>query len=340
MNYIEAMKKIKAKQTSHIYLIFGEENFLIESVINQIIKSLTKGEETEDRLSRFDLRDTPISDVLHEAETYPFFDDHKIIIADHASFLTAKQIKTQVEHNVDDLLTYIEAPVDFSTVILVAPYDKLDSRKKITKQLKKQAMVIECQEVNTWEVDKWIAQMAKQYQISIDKAAEQLLINEVGANLGLLEKEIEKLALYVGENGKVTVEIARELVAHHGNATGLTLVDMVIAKNLQGAIQIYRNLIKFNEEPIALIALLASQLRTIYQVKILLNKGYRQHQMAKQLKVHSYVVKMSLEREKKFSLDKLYRCLTACAEADQAIKRGEMDKDLAFEFLLYQLIDK
>src|SRR5690625_5897433 len=183
--------------------------------------------------------------------------------------------------------------------------------------------------------------MAKQYQISIDKAAEQLLINEVGANLGLLEKEIEKLALYVGENGKVTVEIARELVAHHGNASGLTLVDMVIAKNLQGAIQIYRNLIKFNEEPIALIALLASQLRTIYQVKILLNKGYRQHQMAKQLKVHSYVVKMSLEREKKFSLDKLYRCLTACAEADQDRKSTRLNSShVAISYAVFCLKKK
>lgn len=338
MNYIDAIKKLKNNQTSPIYLLFGEEQFLIESVIKQITKaSATKNEEESP--IQYDLEETSISDVLLEVQTYPFFGEDKMIIADHAYFLTAKQVKTQVEHNVEDLLNYIEQPVDFSTLILIAPYEKLDARRKITKQLKKHAMVIECQSVKAWEIDKWVDHLAKQFKIYLDKPAEQLLINETGTNLGLLEKEIEKLALYVGENGKVPLDIAQELVSHQGNATGLTLVDKVIEKDLAGAIKVYRDLIKFNEEPIALVALLASQLRTIYQVKILLKKGYQQPQMARQLKVHPYVVKMSIERERRFSLDKLYQYLNACAETDQAIKRGEMEKDLAFEFLLYRLIN-
>lgn len=338
MNYLDAIKDLKNKKLPPVILIFGEEQFLVESVVNQVSKRIDQDHQTDDALVQYDLEEVSIDDVVMEAETYPFFADHKLVVANQAYFLTAKQSKAQVEHDLNHLLSYIAEPVDFSTLIIIAPYEKLDERKKVTKQLKKQAMLINCEKVKMWEVDKWVAHLTKQYQIYLDKAAEQLLINETGTNLGLLEKEIEKLALYVGENGKVTGEIAQDLVARQGHATGLTLVDMVISKNLTGAIKIYRDLMKLNEEPIALIGLLASQLRTIYQVKVLMRKGYAQQQMARELRVHPYVVKMSIEREKKFSLDMLYRYLEACNEADQAIKLGKMEKELAFEFLLYELI--
>lgn len=338
MNYLDAIKDLKNKKLPPVILIFGEEQFLIESVVNQVSKRVDQDHQTDDALVQYDLEEVSIDDVVMEAETYPFFADHKLVVANQAYFLTAKQSKAQVEHDLNRLLDYIADPVDFSTLIIIAPYEKLDERKKATKQLKKQAMLINCQKVKMWEIDKWVAHLAKQYQIYLDKPAEQLLINETGAHLGLLEKEIEKLALYVGENGKVTAEVAQDLVSRQGQATGLNLVDMVISKNLTGAIKIYRDLMKLNEEPIALIGLLASQLRTIYQVKVLARKGYAQQQMARELRVHPYVVKMSIEREKRFSLEMLYRYLEACNEADKAIKQGKMEKELAFEFLLYELI--
>jgi len=338
MKYMDAIKQLKGKLPATVFLLYGEEKYLIESVINQIIQLVNKDEQNEENITRFDLEETSINDVILDVETYPFFTDHKIVIADSAYFLTAKQVKTDIEHNLDLLIEYLSQPVDFSTLILIAPYEKIDQRKKVTKQLKKQAMTIHCAEVKEWEVDKWVTYMSKKHHIYLDKAAEQLLVNETGSHLGLLEKEVEKLALYVGENGKVTLEVAQELVSHQGNATGLTLVDRVVAKDLKGAIKIARDLMKLNAEPIALISLLASQLRTIYQVKVLSRKGYRQQQMVKTLKVHPYVVKMSMDREKSFTLEKLYQYIEACGEADQAIKQGEMEKELAFEFLLYQLI--
>lgn len=338
MNYLEAVKQLKKGKTAPIILLYGEEQYLIETVINQIIQLVNHDDDSRENVVQYDLEETSIDDVLLEVETYPFFSEHKIVIADHAYFLTAKQIKTQVEHNVPQLVTYLSHTVDFTTLILIAPYEKLDERKKITKELKKQAMLIHCEEVKAWEVDKWVKHLASKYHIHLDKGAEQLLINETGTHLALLEKEIEKLALYVGKSGNVTMEIAQDLVSHQGNATGLTLVDMVIGKNLKGAISVYRDLTRINQEPIALIGLLASQLRTIYQVKILLRKGYRQQQIAKHLRVHPYVVKMSMEREKRFTTELLSQYIEACAQADQAIKQGKMEKDLAFEFLLYQLI--
>ncbi len=92
------------------------------------------------------------------------------------------------------------------------------------------------------------------------------------------------------------------------------------------------------EEPIGLVALLAFQFRTILRVKLLNKKGYSQSQMRKQVGVHPYVIKMAMQREKKFTTDRLQEIMDKLAETDHAIKRGGMEKGLAFELLLHELV--
>lgn len=116
------------------------------------------------------------------------------------------------------------------------------------------------------------------------------------------------------------------------------MVDAVINQQLQKAIILFKDLEKIKEEPIALIALLASQFRTILHVKLLRQKGYTQSQMAQQLKVHPYVVKMSQKREKSFTMEELKQMINLFTETDAKMKQGKMEKSLAFELLLYDLV--
>ncbi|SEO32674.1 DNA polymerase III, delta subunit [Amphibacillus marinus] len=338
MNYLDAQKELK-KTKKNFFLLVGEEQYLIESAVKQVIDSKLSEADRQDNVIKFDMEEATIDTALLEAETYPFFGDEKIVIIDRAYFLTAKQVKTNIEHNIEALINFTNHPVDFATVIIIVPYEKLDERKKITKLVKKQAMYIECATIKEWEIEKWVDQLIEKYGLTIEKQAKELLISETGAHLALIEKEIEKLSLYIGQDQRhITEAVARELVSHQGETSGLKLVDAVIAKDLNRAIQTFKDLLRLNEEPIALIALLASQLRTIYQVKTLIQKGYNQRQITQQLKLHPFVVKMAAERERRFSIEKLYACIDACANTDRLIKQGKYDKLLAFELLLYRLV--
>lgn len=112
----------------------------------------------------------------------------------------------------------------------------------------------------------------------------------------------------------------------------------MIEKNLHKAIAIYKHLIKLNEEPISLIALLAFQCRMILQVKLLKQKGYNESQIRKKINAHPYVIKLAHKRERKFSVDSLKRMIDALTITDSQIKRGLMEKHLAFELLLFDLM--
>ncbi|GAA0602033.1 DNA polymerase III subunit delta [Virgibacillus siamensis] len=337
MTYTEVLRQTKKKQIVPAYLLYGTESYFIQNILKSITKAVIPDDNNEN-LSVYDLEETPVQEVVTDAETFPFFGEKKLIIAHNPSFLKAKPDKLPFEHDLDRLAQYLEQPVDFSVVVFIAPYEKIDTRKKISKAFKKNGTVAECMPVKDYEIGKWIEDLVKSMNITIDKKVFEILETELSSDLHLLQNEVTKLALYAGDGGHVTAESAENLISQSTNNSSLRLVDAVIEANLHKAIFIYKGLEKMNEEPIAMIALLAFQFRTILRVKLLKQKGYSQFQMQKQLSVHPYVVKIAMNRERQFSVRRLEEIMDKLTEADASIKRGQMEKELAFELLLYEII--
>lgn len=336
MNYFTLMEHIKKDKIPHILLLYGTETYFIQKICAELEKKVLQ-QETEN-LSEYDLTEIPIQQVITDVETYPFFGGKKLVFAYNPVFLQSKLQKLPFEHDIKALEQYIKNPVSHSIFVLIAPYEKLDQRKKVTKLILDQAFAVECQEVKANNLEKWIYKMAKFYNITIDSSALGYLQTELTTDLQLLENEIHKLSLYVGKGGNVTKDIAREIVSQTMDSTALSLVDAVMERNYEKAFSIYEELSLMNEEPIALIALLAFQYRMMLQVKLMRKKGYTQYQMQRQIGAHSYVIKIALNRERKYSMEQIRQIIHQLTETDAAIKFGKTEKNLAFELLLYDLL--
>lgn len=336
MSYFDALQQVKKNKIAPVFLLYGSESYFIDNLKKEITERVLGADR--DNLSVYDLEEVPIQEVIGDVETYPFFGERKLVIATNPVFLKTKQDKLPFEHNLDSLQKYLENPVEYSVLLIIASYEKLDERKKISKALKKYATVANCESVKEKDVRNWINSVVHNLQITIDEEAIEIIENEFSTNLQLMESEIRKFALFVGEHGHVTKEIVESLISHTSNISSLRLVDAVIERDLHKAIEIFKDLEKMNEEPIALIGLLAFQFRTILRVKLLKQKGYTQFQIQKQLGVHPFVVKIAMSRERNFQTETLKRIIDQFANTDSLIKQGKMDKQLAFELLLYNLI--
>lgn len=337
MAYSEVLQQVKKKQIKPVYLLYGTESYFIQNITKYITKAVLP-DESNDNLSTYDLEETPIQEVIADAETYPFFGENKLIIASNASFLKAKPDKLPFEHDLEVLSHYLIEPVDYSVIVLIAPYEKIDERKKVSKALKKNGVVAACNPIKDYELRSWITNLAGSLKITIEEDAYEMLETELSTDLHLLRSELSKLSLYVGEGGIVTKEIAENLISHTASNSSLRLVDAVIERNLFKAVSIYKDLEKMKEEPIGLIALLAFQFRTIFRVKLLKQKGYSQVQMQKQLSTHPYVIKIAMSRESRFTVSRLQDIIVKLTDADANIKQGKMEKELAFELLLHDLV--
>lgn len=333
----EVWKQIRQNNIAPVYLLFGTEAFLINETKQLLLRTVLKDEEKEFNYSVYDLEETSIDEALEDAETFPFLGEKKIVFLHNPLFLTAEKKKEKVEHNLSKLEAYLHQPAPYTVLVISAPYEKLDERKKITKELKKNAVIVEAKKLNEHELNNWLKDRAKTNGIDITQEAIDLMLALVGTNLFMLTSEIDKLALY--SNGKQTIdaELVDKLVSRSLEQNVFTLIDKIVQRKLEEALRIYYDLLKQNEEPIKILALIAGQFRLIYQVKELSRRGYGQQQIAGFIKTHPFRVKLAAAQAGKFTDEELTSFIKMLADADFQMKTGGMNKSLLIEMLLFKL---
>lgn len=334
---LDIWKKISKKQLDPVYLLFGTEAFLINETKQLLIEHVLSEEEKDFNFSVYDLEETPIEAALEDAETFPFIGEKRLIILQNPVFLTSEKQKGKVEHNLAKLEDYLSQPSPYSIVVFSAPYEKLDERKKITKELKRKATVVEAKKLSEQELKAWVRERAAASKVLIEEEAIQLLLSLSGTNLFMLTSEIDKLALYAGESRTVSKEIVDRLTARSLEQTIFSLVDKVVHRNVEGALRIYYDLLKQNEEPIKILSVISGQFRLIYQVKELTRRGYGQQQIAGSLKIHPFRIKLAAAQAGSFSDQELTGIMKLLADADYQMKTGGMRKEMLIEMILFQI---
>ena len=337
MSFLQIQKKIKSGNIAPLYLLYGTESFLIEEMIHNILNQVLTEEEYDFNFSSFELKETPISVAIEEALTLPFMGTNRIVIVKDPQFLTGKD-QSKVEHDIKAFENYIANPVMETSFIVVAPYEKLDERKKIVKLLKKHAEVLEATPMNEQDLGKWIAARVKVYDVEIAHEAKEKLMHLLGNSLMMIAGEIEKLALFAGPGGFIDEETVVKLVSKTVEQDVFSLVDHVVHRRKTEALQVFYDLLKQKEEPIKILALLARQFRIIYQVSELSKRGYSQQKIAGILKLHPYVVKLANQKGNLFSEKQLLLFIDELAEADFNIKTGKVDKQLALELFILKVL--
>ncbi|MBS4215587.1 MULTISPECIES: DNA polymerase III subunit delta [Neobacillus] len=333
----DVWRKIKQNHIAPIYLLYGTESFLINETKQLLLNHILNEEEKDFNFAAYDLEETPLEIAVEDAETFPFLGERKVIFLHNPIFLTAEKSKEKVVHNIAKLEAYIQEPAPYTVLVISAPYEKLDERKKITKELKRTAEVVEAKKLNEHELKNWVRDRAKTAGIEIETDAVEQLLALSGTNLFMLSSELEKLALYAANEKRIDAALVEKLVARSLEQNIFTLIEKVVQRKLEEALRIYFDLLKQNEEPIKILALLSNQFRLIYQVKELSRRGYGQQQIAGFLKTHPFRVKLALGQAAQFTDEELANLMCLLAESDYQMKTGGMNKSLLIEMLLFKL---
>ncbi|MBP1999133.1 DNA polymerase-3 subunit delta [Paenibacillus shirakamiensis] len=332
-----AMKEIKKGQLAPLYLCFGSEKYQIQEFIQAIQQVVVEPENRDLALVHYDLSETLIEQVIEEAETLPFLVERKLIIVRDTSLFSAARDNAKMEHKVDTLLQYISNPADHSVVIFVVQGDKLDERKKTVKAMKASGQVLSFMPLGGQELIQWVVSQVKTRHCHIDAPTAKVLIHSAGVQMAALSAEINKLCLYTGEGGTIQQEDIAELVSKTTEQNVFGMVEDIANLKLDKALSTFYELLKQREEPIKIAALIARQFRIMLQVKELGSQSYSQQQIASQLGLHPYAVKIAGEQARKFDGAKLRTSLSELAELDYRMKSGRIDKVLSIEMFLLKL---
>lgn len=331
MNLKELQKQLKI-ELKPIYLVVGNEESLNDKA-HKIFKDILQPEEMDMNFSEFDLRENQLEDVVNEAISAPFFGERRLIFASNPIFLTGEK-NQGIEQHPEILSDYINAPMNSSILVIFANYEKLDSRKKIVKELNKKVEVVDTGKINANQVEGYIKAMIANEGYNIDNDALNLLIQKTNANFSAIESHLEKIFLYCLDTKKIDLNAVDKLVPNSMDDNVFDLVNAILNKKTGLAEELYQQMLLQKIEPIALNGLILSQLRLLIQINILSAKGLTQATIAQTLKVHPFRVKMATSQAKKFTLDILHDMYQYIVDIDYKMKTGSDNKEMLFDLFI------
>ncbi|TVY00499.1 DNA polymerase III subunit delta [Cohnella terricola] len=334
MDAKKAFRLIKQDQVSPIFVCYGTESYLMNEFIERMLEQLVQPEHKEMAIVRFDTGETPLDTIIDEAETLPFLVPSKIVLVRDNVLFAAGKDSSRIEHRPERLLAYMEQPMDTTVLVFIVSHEKLDERKKIVKTAKAKDAVVSFGPLQPDELLRWLLKRASNQERSLGTETAEELIRRVGTDMHALAAETDKLCLHAGQGGTVTLDAVKTLVPMATEQNVFKLTEELAALRTREAITLYYDLLKQREEPIKLLALLVRQFRNMLYVKELGNQGYSPQQMASQLGLHPYAVKITGEQARKFSQERLAVLLNELAELDYAMKTGRVEKALGLELFL------
>lgn len=300
--------------------MYGTKSFNIKKQIDTIKKDFNKL-----NINTYDLSTTTLKEIIEDANTISIFDEKKLIICENTLIFTRGY-----NNEINLLENYFQNPNPNTTIIFIANKETIDGVKKITKLIKKIGTVLEFnKDQNPYNL---VQNEFKNYKISPNTI--NTLINRVGTNPLILENEIKKIKIFKDNDFTINEDDIINLTTKTIDLDIFKLIEFIVTKDKNKALELYHEMLKTNEEPIKIIILLASQFRIMYQTKELLKRGMSKNDIASTLKIHPYRVEIAMQQGRKYDSKTLLKYLNNLADLDINIKTGKTNKDLALEMFI------
>jgi DNA polymerase-3 subunit delta len=243
------------------YVLFGDEQFLKRLALAKIQTFVLGDGADEFGRSVYEGESAEWAAVNDELSTLPFAAARRLVLVHDADPFVTKYR--------DRLESYLERPSPTGVLALVVKSWKSNTR--LAKALP-DAGAIECKgprQLAPW-CTKWAA---AHYGKKLDAAAASLLVELAGTDMGVLDQELAKLAVYVGDAAQIQSKDVDLLVGHSRQLTAWQMLDAVAEGNRTKALTTLHHLFEQGEEPIAILGALGWQLRREAQVARLCQQG-------------------------------------------------------------------
>jgi len=217
-------------QLKPIYVLCGSDTFRLDEERRQIVSDVIGKSDPQTCVADFDGAEVlePAA-VIDELRTVPFLSPGRVVIIRNADAFVTKYRKS--------LEKYLENPCRTSALLLMVTTFR--SNTLLSKTARRIGEVIDCNVRETKDLRKWLTDAAARRGKKIAPPARQLLSRWVGKDLGALDREIEKLCLYVGQRNTITTE---DIAAVGSDTAGPVDYALTNALSAGGAPQALREL--------------------------------------------------------------------------------------------------
>ena len=337
---IEESQGLTLENLPALTVFTGDDLGQFEVMKSQVLKQI--GYDSADlNFAHFDMKEAAYKDIELELLSLPFFADEKIVILDHFVDITTAKKRYLTDDELKSFEEYLENPSPTSKLVIFVE-GKLDSKRRLVKLLKRDAKVFEAIELKEQELRAYFQKWSQKQGLTFaEKSFEHLLIKS-GFQFSEIQKNLLFLQSYKADSN-ITEEDIIQAIPKTLQDNIFDLTQLILAKKIDQARDLVKDLTLQGEDEIKLIAIMLGQFRLYTQVKILAESGQTESQMVSSLghylgrNPNPYQIKFALRDTRGLSLNFLQDSIRYLIQADYQIKTGVYEKSYLFEKTLLQI---
>jgi DNA polymerase-3 subunit delta len=268
MECMAFLEKPDAYAARPIYVLTGNESFLKNLAITALRRTLLgEADESGMAFTLFEGEALKMSTLVNELATVPFLSERRLVVVDQAEeFVSANRPALE-----DYFTKQKQDPSKSSSLIL--DVKSWPSNTKLAK-LTPEAWRIECDTPDPKFLGTWCANWcSSHYGKQLPLGAAKHLVNLVGDNLGLLDSELQKLCVYVGEAKKIELKDVETLVGRSRTQEVWEMFDLMSVGNASEALTRLERMLDQGQAVGAIWGAVSSTMRRAVQIARLNAQG-------------------------------------------------------------------
>lgn len=302
------------------YLAVGTDELKQRHLVERLDRRLAQSGDAAFNRDEFDGGSAPDPQLLRSSlDTLPFGSDFRLVVF-HAVDKAPKAVA-------DAIVAYLDDPCPTTVLLMTAARQARGTR--LFKAVAKlgDAAVVDCAPKKRWELPQQVVSMARARGKVMDAEAADLLVRLVGESTLLLDNELGKLTVALGDAPAITASDVRRMVPRIAEVKPWDFLDAMCRRDPAEAMRLYAQMP--SQSPVGLFSLALTRLRELIAAKVLAERGCP-GTLASVLGLQSWQVKNHASWARNYTLDELLGALRSAPACEEALKSSP-DKDLAIQ---------
>jgi len=314
-----------------VYLLHGEEPYFIDVVSDYIEENVLSDLEKEFNQTIVYGKDCDVPTLVSYARRFPMMANYQVLIVKEAQDLV----------RIEELQSYLENPLKSTILVLCYKYGKFDRRKSFYKSVEKHGVAFESPRIYDNKVPEWINEYLRKRNYTITPKAAVLLTEFLGADLGKIANEIQKLLINIPAGAEINEDYVEKNIGISKDFNVFELQKAIGRKDVVKANQI---ILYFAANPrenplVKILPILFSYFSKVLLYHYLPDKS--KNMVASALSVNPFFVADYQQAARNFPVGKVVSVISNLREYDLKAKGvdnasatdGELMKELIFKIL-------
>ncbi len=331
MDCLTFLSKISQTKVHPLYVVAGDEDFLKRLAIQALKQLVLEGEINDFTFSIHPGDKATYAGVMDELQTVPFMGPRRLVIVENADPFVSGN-RARLEKGIKNLP---------GTGVLVLEVKSWPSNTKLAKAISSNVTVT-CKAPYASKIPAWCVSWAKDnYDKQLTKTAADLLVELIGPDMGQLDQELNKLAIYVGSKNRITDEDVDKLVGRSQAQNTWKIFDAIGNGNVKEALGILDRLFEQREEPLKILGAFSMQLRKLAKAGRLTDQGMTPGAALQKAGVPPFAQRGSEQQLRHFGPQRTSRLYDWLLEFNLNLRgNSQLDPRILFERLVIHLAAK